>query len=330
MNDINRKGLRMRWFVKTMALLGVLVGSTVRADTLVSGTIATNTTWTVAGSPYVLTGHVVVVGAAAPVLTIEPGVTVKASGAFYLHMGSGGQPGRLVAVGTAENPILFTTNQPTVTAGFWRGLYLTSAASPASQIANATVEGAGATASDAGIVVTAGTPTLDRVTLQTNQYAGLRINGGAPVMTNSSITGTTGGDGLGIDVYGTASPSISDTTITGNAGAAMTMRAGVNVQTLANVTASGNGLNFIMLIYTAFAGPSSASGVAVEGCRTETHFGRSFLVGTVPLSQRDWAAGLRVAVAWDQVAHCLVFDSVAEYERRLSQAPVAWDARHEN
>ena len=33
-----------------------------RADTFVSGTISTDTTWTIAGSPYVMTGSITVIG----------------------------------------------------------------------------------------------------------------------------------------------------------------------------------------------------------------------------------------------------------------------------
>ncbi len=86
----------------------------------------------------------------------------------------------------------------------------------------------------------------------------------------------------------------------------------------------------VLLIYTAFAGPSSSAGVAIEEAHTEDHFGRSFLVGRVPQSQRDWAAGLQVAIAMDQVAHRLVFDSRQQYESAIAQAPLAWDARPSN
>lgn len=50
----------------------------------------------------------------------------------------------------------------------------------------------------------------------------------------------------------------------------------------------------------------------------------------MPFSQRDWAAGFVVAIAWDQVAHCLVFDNIEEYERAVSAAPMATDLEKSN
>jgi len=55
--------------------LFVLADPQVAAATNVSGTISTNTTWTAANSPYVMTGNVTV--NAGVTLTIEPGVTVQ-------------------------------------------------------------------------------------------------------------------------------------------------------------------------------------------------------------------------------------------------------------
>jgi hypothetical protein len=53
----------------------------------VGGLICTNTTWTPAGSPYVLTGSRIVIVCNAP-LTIEPGVVVTVSPTLAMTVGS--------------------------------------------------------------------------------------------------------------------------------------------------------------------------------------------------------------------------------------------------
>jgi MYXO-CTERM domain-containing protein len=105
-------------------LLALLAPWTARAETQVSGAITTPTTWTVAGSPYVMTADVVVqVGAT---LTIEPGVEVQGtnaeSGDVELVVRGG-----LVASGTEAAPILFRARN-SETAGAWEGLRFESTA----------------------------------------------------------------------------------------------------------------------------------------------------------------------------------------------------------
>lgn len=80
-------------------------------------------------------------------LTIEPGVTV----AFEERAGSGirigsqpTQTGSLVAVGTAEKPITFTSGKDTKAAGDWVSLYFKSPTASGSKISYAKVEYAGA------------------------------------------------------------------------------------------------------------------------------------------------------------------------------------------
>ncbi len=101
--------------VSSFLLLCLLAISSLSAQTPVSGGIYANTTWTLANSPYLMTGPVVVFPG--KTLTIEPGVEVRVS--------YGGVPntglmhyleirGSLVAVGTLSSPIVFHTDiQPT-------------------------------------------------------------------------------------------------------------------------------------------------------------------------------------------------------------------------
>jgi len=102
----------------------VLLATTpaLRADTPVGGVILTDTTWDLAGSPYVVTvaaGGSIVVGGDAT-LTIEAGVEVRFEPGLALLVGwTAWGPGTLVARGTEQSPILFTSDQPEPTPGDW-------------------------------------------------------------------------------------------------------------------------------------------------------------------------------------------------------------------
>ena len=117
--------LRMREFMKTrlklLLLLVIIVGTftfanspfllTVRA-TYVEGLITQDTVWTLVDSPLVLSGNVTVLDNAT--LTVEPEVEVRFGGSFFLIV-----EGRLIANGTQEKMIRFTSNKEKPEAGDW-------------------------------------------------------------------------------------------------------------------------------------------------------------------------------------------------------------------
>ncbi len=74
-------------------------------------TYASNTTWTLPGSPYVLDGNVTV--ATGAILTVEPGVVVKLNGQFRTLTVNG----TLSALGTAASRISFTSYQDDTVGG---------------------------------------------------------------------------------------------------------------------------------------------------------------------------------------------------------------------
>ena len=90
----------------------------VNAQTNVSGGIYSNTTWTLANSPYVVTDTVVVFPNVT--LTIEPGVVVKFNNTKVLEI----RQGTIIAIGTLNDSITFTSNAPSPYAGIWDGVFL--------------------------------------------------------------------------------------------------------------------------------------------------------------------------------------------------------------
>jgi hypothetical protein len=96
------------------ACMGVLFTFfSVAHATNVSGVINTNTTWTTAGSPYIVTGNNLLVDTLTT-LTIQPGVTVKLDSARCILV-----KGYLNAIGTATDSIVFTKNGTAAWARIW-------------------------------------------------------------------------------------------------------------------------------------------------------------------------------------------------------------------
>ncbi len=99
-----------RIFTPLLAL--ICFTCTLRAQTQVSGYILSNTTWTTANSPYIVTGNTLVINGIT--LTIQPGVVVKFDSTKALQI-----DGELIARGTVQNRITFTATDTTPAKGSW-------------------------------------------------------------------------------------------------------------------------------------------------------------------------------------------------------------------
>jgi len=102
-------GLALCWYRNPLVVLWALLAGAVlpaRATTYVCGPIIFNTTWDLAGSPYVLTCDVIVMAGAT--LTIEAGVEVRLQPGTTLVIAGG----TLQALGTAGLPTTFVPDDP--------------------------------------------------------------------------------------------------------------------------------------------------------------------------------------------------------------------------
>ena len=240
-----------------------------KGQTSVSGTISTSTTWTLANSPYVVTGTVTVDGATNPVLTIQPGVSVKFNSGTGLVIGlSGGNTGALQANGTSSQPITFTANTASPTPGFWQGVYFQNCAG-SSSLSYATVQYGGSNSLfRAGLqVATTCSPSLSNLTVQNNALVGAWISGGAPVIATSTFSANpvgmsvsspgaptlqtvtlSGNSGVGLAIGAGAAATLQTVTISGNTGFAMQLDASATLAPVTGLTLSGNGTNAAQLL----------------------------------------------------------------------------------
>lgn len=83
--------------------------------TNLSGGIYSNTTWTLSGSPYVMTSDMVVFDGV--ILTIEPGVVISVDSGVKLEV-----RGRIIAQGTSAQTITFKGNSASASRNYWKGL----------------------------------------------------------------------------------------------------------------------------------------------------------------------------------------------------------------
>ena len=108
------------------AIFAAFLTSCTEEETLqiIEGSISTNTTWA-QGETFIIRGDVMVDNAT---LTIQPGTTLKFEAGASLSIGYYGAA-TIIANGTVEKPIVFTSTADVPTAGAWEGVFLYSLAS---------------------------------------------------------------------------------------------------------------------------------------------------------------------------------------------------------
>jgi hypothetical protein len=186
-----------------------LVWEGVARATTVSGAITSDQTWTLAGSPYVMTGDVTV--GTGVTLTVQAGVSVVAAATDALAAGASPSlvelnvNGTLLVNGTAEAPVSFTSANASG-GDDWYGVVVASGG--AATIANASfayanyglwwhagtldVTDSSFDHDTYGVYVQGGTAILSGLTV-TNSYTGIDAPGGAVVLSTSVLQGNSVG-----------------------------------------------------------------------------------------------------------------------------------------
>lgn len=107
----------MKKIIQFFLILFLFIGHG-SAQTNVSGLISSNSTWTISGSPYIVTGNILV--SSGITLTIKPGVVVKFNQNLYLRI-----LGKLIAVGKSDSLISFEANG-SIANNYWAGIQIKS------------------------------------------------------------------------------------------------------------------------------------------------------------------------------------------------------------
>lgn len=199
------------------------------ATTTVEGLITSDTNWTEANSPYIVTGNVLV--SEGVTLTVEPGVVVKFDTAKGMQV-----DGMLVARGTKNKQIVFTSlrddtvggdsngdgNLTSPATGDWAYLFFTSVSVDAefdsygryvngSTLEYCYVAYGGSAGAQGEISIDSSAPFLNYTTVNNSGNNGIYVSQGTPEIANSTISRNNLRG-----VYVNNSPSGSEVTIVNN------------------------------------------------------------------------------------------------------------------
>jgi len=260
------------------------------ADTTVGGVISSDTTWTLAGSPYIVTSTVQVYGTSTtPVtLTIQPGVVVKFAASAALQIGSGTNKGALIAQGTTASRITFTRN---AISGAWSGIsFQAGTVNATTNLENVdiqystgvTLTSCSPTIRNSTITNVTGTslslssanPTIDTVTISGTGSYGIYLSSSSPTITNSTIT-TNGSYGI---YLASSSPTISSGSLTNTSTSGYGIY-GSGSPVISNYTVSSANSTGIYGLY--LSGPTSALSVTNSTITNGLYIGSTGIVPTI-------------------------------------------------
>lgn len=144
--------------------------------TYVEGQINVDTVWTLAESPFIVSQNVTICRGVT--LTIEPGVEVRFGGGPFAII----VDGTLIARGTEEKPIKFTSNKESPKVGDWLTIYFNGAGQSPSFLENCIIE-----YGVVGLTVQDGVLTVQKSVIQFNAESGITLLGGSTTVSQNRI-----------------------------------------------------------------------------------------------------------------------------------------------
>jgi len=178
-------------FLIISSLLSLTINvSLAEGGTTVGGQITSNTTWTKANSPYIVTSNLLVPKGVT--LTIEPLAVVKFDSGKMMQI-----DGCLIARGTETEIVTFTSNQLYPKPGDWKGIEFTSSSIKATYDAEGNyINGSimkycsikyGGDHYTAALKITKASPHIDHCNITNNSYTGIYVENSRLNITNSNI-----------------------------------------------------------------------------------------------------------------------------------------------
>jgi hypothetical protein len=234
-------------------------------STDVGGAITTDTIWTLAGSPYIVTSDVTVQSGV--MLTVEAGVEVRFNNGtgLFVH-------GAVHVAGTASQPITFTTSSTTPAPGQWEGIFFEEDSDNARNLLEyATVSYAGQRVcwwhdlcGYTGIGVYDAAPTICYTTVRQSAGHGLWASNANLTLGQDTFEQNAGGSGVAIE---NTTLTLSNSTLRQNGahGLAVSANSVVLTPTLTGNTFSNNTQHAVYVQYTDGAGLPVVSGNIATG-----------------------------------------------------------------
>ncbi len=213
-------------------------------------------TWYKQTVPYLLDGSVGLYGGFT--VTIEAGTTIELDSKNFFNVGyiSSGT-GTLKAIGTASQPIIFTSARATKARGDWAGVLIGSN----SVLQYCVIEYAGSDYTISGYnraVAVSGTATVDNCTIQESSETGLAIGGTTATIRNNTIKNCTAA-GIAVDIQGQHVVEDSNT-ITGTDGFHVSGGSGMNT----NITLKKRPYPYVLTGLSIYAGATLTLDPGVE------------------------------------------------------------------